>query len=149
MERQEKNKKISKKTNSVGVRFNKEVLEMVKKDRELKTPQAVLSFFEEWYKQTYHPIAGNPVMERNSPAEAPVASNLADRKPSKGKAALATDPEDNAQKEESQPEGDGIKKLIERLEAEIAHPPKFNTSYGLKNYKLERQKLISELKNGI
>lgn len=149
----------------VSVRFDAEFVEKLKKERGIKTPQQAVDFFQKWYEQTFHPIAGNPVMERNyepfiHPPQEPypgtisagqknvsreTVGKLTRRDFAKideaGQFPMPPDPEKKF------PLPDEIIKRISQLEQEIAHPPaKFTSDLSKKLYFHDRNKELKQLK---
>lgn len=57
--------RAKRKGKAVSVRFDTDFFEKLKKERGVKTAQQAVDFFQKWYEQTFHPIAGNPVFDKN------------------------------------------------------------------------------------
>lgn len=64
----DKKKKEAAKTSPIGVRFKKESVERIMKERKIETHQGVLDFLIKLYDDSFHPnqVLLNPVLERNT-----------------------------------------------------------------------------------
>lgn len=148
--------RISRRTDSMGVRFDKVSFERIKKDHYLVTGQQVVDFLMKWYEDAVYP---NPVLERaaariseKEASEQSRPKDLASQIKTKGRnvprettvANLAADPALGGI--EMANEWVKREKRIEELEKELKDIPSGLTPLAKKNYIFDRTKELKSLK---